>query len=333
MTVSLLKQRLKCNIPKYYKNVELSANIKVDIKKGKSLISHSRHLYCSIIIKNHGQNKRIEHIFAKYTDKSEFDNLLRIQKLYQNAKIMLKVPAPLDYIVDSKILLMEEIKGKNLLLYLLIKLLPFIRTINQKFLEDKMKLCASWLAEFHNLAYIRTVRNFEDEIEIAFKRLKAIPYFNKQQKKILMDKVTISNDNIKSLPITLTNRDFSPRNIIFDNKNGLKVVDWARIIEKNIYYSISYFFTNLESRTRHYVYSIDYIKTLEQSFWDGYRKKSRFNISEAPFKTMRRLYYMEYLYEYYTKTGVFEEWTQSSKAMDIFVNRIANSLLDELYKS
>ncbi|MDP2923948.1 MAG: hypothetical protein Q8O30_09570 [Candidatus Omnitrophota bacterium] len=328
MTEGALKQRLSNNISKYFENIDSSADIKIDITKGRRLASHSKHLHCLIKIKTRGQNVRREYIFAKYANKTEFDNLLKIQSFYQNANIILKIPKPLDYYTDSKILILEGIKGENLLLHLLINLLPFMRIINRRSLEHTMRLCAAWLAEFHNLTYIRNVENLKDELEIAFKRLEMIPYFNKQQKKDLMNRLVISNGSVKCLPMTLTNRDFSPRNIIFDNKNGIKVVDWAKIIEKNIYYSIAYFFTNLESRARHYIYSLNYIKTLEQLFWDEYRKKSKFNVNKVSFKFMKILYNIEYLYEYYTKTGVFEEWIQSTRAMNIFVNQIANNLLD-----
>jgi len=224
---------------------------------------------------------------------------------------------------------MEGIKGDNFLLFLLKKLLPGFFFFSKNEIESKIKVCASFLAEFHNLAYIEDSLNLNDEIELTLNRLNHIPEFNTEGK-ILKRFLIKSKTKVGTTPISLTHRDFSARNIIFVNNDDIVIVDWAQVLRKNIYYSIAYFITNLESRKRHFVYSFAPIRNLESLFLEEYKKKSKLNFNISTYDIVKKLYYIEYLYEYYTGTGVFEEWTRKNKRMQNFIRKIVKDLLDSI---
>lgn len=329
--IDILKHAIISNIDKYVGDIrdKERESIEVKIKKTGTITSYSKHFDCIVKLKNENSEDKKKYLFVKYSDITEYNNLLKIEKLYKDAKMKLKIPKPLDYFEDSKFLIMEGVKGENLLLYLLKKLLPVLFFLSRFDIEHKIKLCASWLAEFHNLAYIKDSLNINDEIELALNRLSYIPEFSTEDN-ILTKFLLKCKTKIGSTPVSLTHRDFSARNIIFVDNDNMMVVDWAQILRKNIYYSIAYFITNLESRKRHFIYSFAPIKDLEYLFLEEYKRKTRLNFNIFTYNIVKKLYYIEYLYEYYTGTGVFEEWTRTNKSMQNFIGTLVNKLLGDL---
>jgi len=329
--IDVLKHKIISNCDKYLGDIRYEArnNIEVAVKKSGAITSYSKHFDCFVKIKHKNLEEKEKYIFAKYSEVAEFNNLLKVKNLYEKEALKPKVPKPLDYFSDRKILIMEGIKGENFLLYFLKRLLPGVFLFNKNDVKCKILLCASWLAEFHNLAYVGESKNLNNEIELALMRLKHIPEFNASNN-VLEKFLQASKGKIGSTPISLTHRDFSARNIILINKDDIIVVDWAQIIKKNIYYSIAYFITNLESRKRDFIYSFVPIKTLESLFLEEYKKKSKLDFDISTYNIVKKLYYIEYLYEYYTGTGVFEKWTKTNRKMEYFIGTIVRTLLDGL---
>ena len=326
MTENRLGLRIKNNVSRYFEHIESSEDIKIDIKKGNNIASHAKHFHCYVRHKNNNASMEDEHIFIKYASIDEFNNLLMIQEIMKNGQDAPKVPFAYDYFEDSEMIVMEGIKGKNLLIWFLVNLLPVIRIVNRRELMRKVQLCASWLAQFHNMTFIRNDKNINSELEIARKRLEEIPLINNKQKKELNIYFSEAQERSGSFPIVLTNRDYSLRNILLVSRCRVAVVDWAQLIEKNIYYSIAYFNTNLESRSRHRLYTSNIIDSLKQTFWNEYQRTIKFDVNESARKLVQVLYYVEYIYEYHTKTGVFEEWPVSKKTMDCFINQLIDKL-------
>lgn len=326
----MLKRKIEHNIRKFYQDVNpLATHIRINVyKKRAFLSSYSDNFHCFIKMRDLKRGMIRKHIFAKHANKTEFDNLVKIWNIYKSKGIIPNIPKPLNFFEDINILIMEYMEGDNCLVYLLKNLLPGIREVNRKKIEYKICLCARWLAEFNNLTCLKTIDNFDNEIMNASRQLSRLPQFSERQKQFLISEIR-EESRSNNVPVVLTNRDFSPRNIILCSKGDIKVVDWETILNKNIYYSISYFFANLESKSRYFVYSLEYIKKLEKIFWKEYKNRINFDINEKLFKVMRILYYIEYIYEYYTKTGVFEQWKRSTEPMDNFINFIIHNLLYE----
>lgn len=326
-----LKHKILSNIGKYIEDINDSKNVgmDIDVQDTNNITSYSTHFKCFIKQKSKDSTIRTKYFFAKHADIEEYNNLSKIQKLYRNAEIKPKIPELLDYFKERELLLMEGIKGENFLLCILKKMLPGFIFFNRNDLENKIKLCASWLAEFHNITHIKDSSNLDDEIELALSRLNYVPEF-KAKRNILKEFLIKTKDEIGCTPISLTHRDFSARNIIFAGEGEITVVDWAQVLSKNIYYSIAYFITNLESRKRHFVYSFAPIGRLESLFLKEYKKKTRLGYKISTYKTIKKLYYIEYLYEYYTRTGVFEEWKKTNRSMHNFIKYVANKLLREV---
>lgn len=326
MKFEFLKQKILQNIDKYIESEIINKKINVDvtIKKKNNIVSYSNHYYCCITIVYKKEVKKF-YFFAKYADESEFKNLIKINKIDSN----IKVPFPIDYFPDQKILLMKEIVGNNFLVYLLKRLLPGIYILYQRDVKSKIRLCATWLSKFHNVISDVSIKSYIDEVELAISRLKYISQFDSSRNDIINYLKNIQRDFSK-VPTILTHRDFSSRNIIILNDGNINVVDWAEIVERNIYYSIAYFITNLESRQRHLLYSLFPIPFLEKIFLEEYSLNSKFKFNYYVYYKFKLLYYIEYLYEYNTKTGVFENWKKRTKAMEIFTNNIASIILKEL---
>jgi len=328
--IDILKHEIINNIDKYIGNItdETKESIEVEIKKTGTITSYSKHFDCFVKMESRNSEVRKRYLFAKYSDIEEYNNLLKVQKFYKDAGVNPKIPKPLNYFEDSKLLIMEGIKGGNFLLYLLRKLLPGFILFSKADIKHKIRLCASWLAELHNLTYIEDYVSLNDEIELAMIRLKQIPNLDVANNNNLIKNLLESKGESGTIPICLTHRDFSARNIIFVNNKDIVVVDWAQILKKNIYYSIAYFITNLESRKRYFIYSFAPIKSLESLFLEEYKKKTRLHFNISTYNIVKKLYYIEYLYEYYTGTGVFEKWTRTNKRMQNFIGTVVNGLLD-----
>ena len=311
------------NINRYFPELNsMDVNIRVVSHKSTFIpLAYSERFYCQLKIREKSGQLINKAIYIKKTDNPqwEYEKLKTVADLYTANKVELGVPQPLDY--QENYFLVEYIHGINFLIYLLKKLLPGVRSLRIDDIKRKFATCGRWLANFQNLCHSDEVKNWDSKLTKIYKRLEKITIFSKSQKLSITKALEKCYDEFPETPILLSG-DFVPRNCLFTYDSTLKVVDWDEYSIEDQYYDLCAFLTNIQSRTKHKLYSIDFIDMLEQVLWDEYTKHSQYPANKRLFQFSRILYLIDYIYDYQYKIRIFKTKPRSTKSMNNFIEFI-----------
>ena len=229
-----------------------------------------------------------------------------------------RLPEIVAFDAKREILVFKYEKGGSLLFDLLRSATVFTYALRRQHLRDAMFLVASWLSAFHEANRTGTRDVASEEKGLATERLREMKgSLTHRERQRLSD--VVQSLVIKEAPVCRSNHDFAPRNILIDNLN-VTVVDWDKVLEKAVYYNLAYFATNVESRSRMALYSLNHCRAMTEAFIAGYFQESPSPLDTRQLAMFRFLYFLEYLHGYEHHVGVFETWQQSTTAMDRFMN-------------
>jgi tRNA A-37 threonylcarbamoyl transferase component Bud32 len=263
--------------------------------------------------------KNIEGAYNEYTN---------ISKLKEICNKNFRYPQIEHIDADNKILLLKYEDGNILLNELIKKANIATQFIYRQNIEQNIINVALWLAKHHESNFIfykdEQLLN-EYKVESMLDYIKY--FFTDFEKKQIYQ--YLNRTILHSLPISSSNLDFAARNIII-NKDKVIVVDWELLYEKNIYYDIIYFITNLECLSRHFIFSQTYFNHLSSLFINSYIKETNLEFNKKHFEYIKFLFYIQYIYFYENKLGFFHLRKNNKRLMYKFINKWIKARICEM---
>ena len=274
--------------------------IELVLKKYLNSINHNNAKYKKFIIKKNSNHRtkisrslvRFEfdelnlpkYIFAKtYSEKKYLLNEYKIINLLQNQKFNNKNVRPINILYKSTdVLLLEGIYGKTLKE----KINEALKYNSLENIKDIFYNLGQWLAELHKIDIIylkKKYKNLNVNNENLIFKLEELLNKNKLIFKFL--KEFILNNFLKNLErkiyndcLALVHNDFDIENILIDNSNNIRIIDFEDLSIDNYYQDIGRILskTNLHINLNYLQINGKY-QEMESSFLNGYFSNKDYN--------------------------------------------------------
>lgn len=210
---------------------------------------------------------------------------------------------PIGYLPNEKILIVENICGKTLLRSILEECNILNLATNISKLEKAFISTASWLNNFQNSFPVEKAKLNESFAYKIENNLNMAP-ISKTAKKRSLDIITTMDQKIN---VTLCHGDLSSRNILLDNNERIKVVDWLKLEKNYFYHDLCNFFVATRFLARYWFIKKSTLDKLNLLFIDNYKKGTCFEFSDELIKVMKIIKTQEYYDKKKIKTHIFRK--------------------------
>ena len=309
------------NFHKYYPRLARSNVKKVQVKQVSNLLKLSRAMRfeCKVVIDSSGE-KSAKELFVKKHDLSEieFHRLKKLWKYYGNAENY-TIPRAFDFVDEENLIILEKVKGKQFLAYLLRNLLPFVRDFREDETRQRMGQVAKWLALFQQKTYEGEKKKLESDISIIEECLREMPWWQESQKTRALNVIKDALAGLPGIPKVACHGCLAPRNIVLTEK-GIIVLDFkpkpmtegAIYLEKNsqtelfrehCLFDVHHFMYSLISLHRFPGISGPLCRKLSALFLSEYKRLTQFNISNEAFAITKMMFLIRYLHDRFRSEG------------------------------
>lgn len=289
-SASAVRRRIIERATSYYPDLTRQS-LRVQVFPERHIFASRTHFKCIIRGRNH-EGKWVQHrIYLKRSQQVdvEYENLMRLWDGHFRHASVNRIPRPLDFWRDWRILLTEYVAGQSQLLPWLLKYVSPLGTfVASQEASLWMERVADWLVEFQLEADVSLGKaHVISDPEQALGDLTSTRSIPRHSRESIAEYLHSAFSSVHSVPPVLSHGDFTARNILQD-RDSVTIVDWElSLVRRHPAYDVQSFLINLERRRSYPFSNPGRVGELRETFLNRYIAQTPFEFDEQSLAVIR----------------------------------------------